>query len=209
MGTSIELSLEKRSVTRQIDTNPFAMVSPGRASLLRATRLRTIFASLLVAAISACASSPLAFKWADEEGARTKANLSLDAVAFVRNCEAWAVAPGSPLVSDGTLTLSGGGSNEWACFFTRDNRLLIVSPRTGRSNLFFQLDGELRWYAYPNGFWMEDKRGPAGGFFVRFMETADDGQHTANQTVLAHIENKLGLRPQSNPPVRVRIRVTI
>ena len=45
MKTRVTRSLEKRSASRQMDTNRFATVSPGRASLLRATTLCLFVAS--------------------------------------------------------------------------------------------------------------------------------------------------------------------
>ena len=201
-------SLEKRSASRQIGADSSAALSSGRASLLRATALVAI-----VLALVGCAGSPLAFKWADEDGARIKASLTNENIKFVRNCEAWNVAVGSPMVQDETLTLTVGGTNASACFFTTDQRMIVVSPYASRPNIEMNLKSSLSWYAYtgvaglPLGHWMDDGTGSPRGYFLRFQDTGLDGQLTANQTVHKHLYETLGVRPVERPPVRLRLRV--
>jgi hypothetical protein len=173
--------------------------------------LRSLVAVLALAfMLNGCVTAPLAFKWADDDGALAKAALSRENIRFSRNCEIWKLSSGSPSIQDDLLTINGAGSFESACHFTSDKRLIVVSPRKGKPIYEIKLAANLSWFAYVafgeylRGFWLDDSFGSPRGYFVHFMNNGQDGQRSANETVEEYLRIQIQSPPKFPPPVRVK-----
>ncbi len=206
-----ERSREKRSASRQIDSNRRATASPGRASLLRAT---VVIATATLVGLFGCTGPSHYFRWADEPNARIKANIAESDIVIVRNCVVRALTPDKTYKESGVMTITNGGASYLGCFITRDRTLVVVSPLNGSAPIRIKLSESLPWYAYrtrtpfrhANGFWFHDASASTGNseLFVSFREAAGDGDGSANNTVLNYLVNNLTLVPKEAPPLRVR-----
>ena len=204
-------SLEKRSASRQTDTNPHATANTVSASLLRATAL---IAAATLLGLSGCSGPSHYFRWADEPNARIKANLSESDIVLVRNCVVKSLTPDNRSTENGLMTITNGGASYLACFITRDRTLVVVSPLNGPMPIRIKLTESLPWYAYrirapfrhAKGFWFRDASAStdSSDIFVSFREAAGDGDGSANNTVFNYLVNNLSLVPKEAPPIRVR-----
>jgi hypothetical protein len=171
---------------------------------------RTLIAFTLPLLIVGCETQPLAFKWAEDEGAFKKAGLTTGDAMIVRNCEIWPVGNGN-FVFGGKLTIDPNSGYEHACFVTKDRRLIVVSPRHGRVRFDFKLDSTLRWFDYrrfqttANGFWFQRGDDAKSSVFIRLKNSSEDGQTTANETVFNYLTRTAALKPAFEPPFNLEI----
>ena len=196
---------------RHFATQANAFGGTALRSGLRAT-LPIILAALFC--LSGCVGPSHYFRWADEPNARIKANISEGDVAIIRNCVVKNLSADSRSVGDGIMTFTNGGAAIYACFITRDQKLVIVSPLDGRSPIRIELADSLPWYAYRTrtpfrhvrGYWFHDASASTNNsdIFVSFSEAPEDGDGSGNNTVFNHLVNRLRLAPKEAPPVRVR-----
>ena len=186
----------------------------GGTALRSALRATTLIVVAAVLSLSGCAGPSHYFRWADEPNARIKANLGEGDIAIVRNCVVRNLTPDSRSAEDKIMTVTNGGVANWACFITRDQKLIIVSPLDSPASIRLTLSESLPWFAYRtrtpfrhvSGYWFHDASAPPNNAerFVSFREAPEDGDGSGNNTVFNYLINHLRLVPKEAPPTRVR-----